>query len=36
MVLGWAIGVPLELNMHEFETAVLFVSVVIVAVFLQV
>uniref|UniRef100_A0A061RVE4 Vacuolar cation/proton exchanger n=1 Tax=Tetraselmis sp. GSL018 TaxID=582737 RepID=A0A061RVE4_9CHLO len=35
VILGWAMGVPMHLNMHEFETGALFVSVVIVAIFLQ-
>jgi len=35
VVLGWAIDIPMDLNMHVFETAVLFVSVIIVVLFLQ-
>jgi Ca2+:H+ antiporter len=35
VVLGWFMDIPMDLNMHVFETAVLFVSVVIVAIFLQ-
>eukprot|EP00951_Prasinocladus_malaysianus_P013516 scaffold102357_cov41-Prasinocladus_malaysianus.AAC.2 len=36
VVLGWAIGVDMNLNLHEFETGALFASVVIVAILLQV
>jgi len=35
VVLGWSFGVPMDLNFHVFETCALFVSVVIVAIFLQ-
>ncbi|GJP51599.1 hypothetical protein CLOM_g10752 [Closterium sp. NIES-68] len=31
VVLGWAMGVPMDLNFHIFETATLFVTVLVVA-----
>jgi len=35
IVIGWAIDVPLDLDMHPFETAMLLMSVVLVGVLIQ-
>ncbi|OWM85929.1 vacuolar cation/proton exchanger 5-like isoform X2 [Punica granatum] len=35
VVFGWIIGCPMDLNFHLFETAVLFITVIVVAFLLQ-
>jgi Ca2+:H+ antiporter len=35
VLLAWAVGQPLDLNLNEFEAAVLFISVLLAVVVLQ-
>ncbi|CAA7042690.1 unnamed protein product [Microthlaspi erraticum] len=35
VVMGWMIGAPMDLNFQLFETAILFITVIVVAFFLQ-
>jgi Ca2+:H+ antiporter len=36
VVIGWIMGQPMDLNFKLFETATLFITVIVVAFFLQV